>query len=479
MHLTSTRDRSISATFEEAIFKGLAPDGGLYEIAETPDLTEQIRSFSEDSSFLDIAATLTGALLGDELGPGGAEAVCSKAFSFIPKLRPIEQEITLLELFHGPSCAFKDFGAAFLAAIMEHFLSRTDEGTIVLTATSGDTGSAVAQAFKTCTNIDVVVLYPSGRVSPLQEKQLTTVGGNVHAVEVAGSFDDCQRMVKDAFLDTGLRAALPLTSANSINIGRLIPQAYYYIYASVMCGFGVTDRDSTEAFTSAGLLSPSREHRTGAGDKLVMCVPSGNFGNLTAGVMARSWGMYCDRFIAATNTNDVVPEYLRTALFSPRRSVKTYSNAMDVGNPSNFERLSSIFNGDHTGMADVIRGDAVSDSETLEEIRRSRKESGAFLCPHTAVGIVAARRFLGETGHTTTAPENDRSRVRVVSLATAHPGKFSEVIEEATGERPELPERLKDALTKKKSAAEIGNTIEALKRFLLDTFSTTAKNSSR
>jgi threonine synthase len=326
MKFISTRVGSATGrkpvTFRQAVFSGLPTDGGLYVPTEQPDLRARIAGFSEQTSFTELAAVVVEELIGDELGPEAVRRVCQRAFTFEPTLQPLEEKLTLLELFHGPTCAFKDFGAAFLASVMEEFLLQESRRAVILAATSGDTGSAVARAFQGKTNIEVVILYPSGRVSALQEQQLTTVGGNVTALEVQGSFDDCQRLVKQAFVDSELRKNLSLSSANSINLGRLLPQALYYIYGSLRLR-----------------LAPKTNK------KLMICVPSGNFGNLTAGVYAWKWGMETDGFIAATNINDVVPEYLITGEFRPRRSLKTISNAMDVGYPSNFERLVVVFQG--------------------------------------------------------------------------------------------------------------------------------------
>ncbi|TFG62131.1 MAG: threonine synthase, partial [Spirochaetales bacterium] len=269
-----------------------------------------------------------------------------------------------------------------------------------------------------------------GRVSPLQEKQLTTLGGNVAALEVKGSFDDCQRMVKEVFVDAELSNGLNLTSANSINLGRLIPQAFYYMYAYYR------------------VKSPDRP--------LYFCVPSGNFGNLTAGVLAWSWGLPAAGFIAATNVNDVVPEYLKSGRFTPRPSVQTYSNAMDVGNPSNFERLSAIFRGDWKAMKGLISEEVVTDRDTLATIARYYREKQLFIDPHTAVGCLAAERF------------RDRSGIDadIVTLSTAHPGKFLEVVEEATGIQPPLPPKLAEVLLLPKQAEIVGNTTGDLKDYL-------------
>jgi len=326
----------------------------------------------------------------------------------------------LLELFHGPTCAFKDFGAQFLAAAMEEFLTRERRRIQILVATSGDTGSAVAHAFHGRANIDVVILYPSGRVSELQEKQLTTLGGNVHALEVSGSFDDCQRLAKEAFRDETLRAALSLSSANSINIGRLLPQALYYIWAAT--------------------------RRTTLGGKVpTICVPSGNFGNLTAGLYAWAWGLPVRGFLAATNVNDVVPAYLLDGRFLPRPSAQTLSNAMDVGNPSNFERLEKLFGGDSKAMGRVIRGAAVTDERTLAMMREVHDRTGVFVDPHTAVGCAAASDAL-----------KDGDGDPVIVLSTAHPAKFMDAVTRATGAEPEMPERLARCLALPKLAARIG-----------------------
>ncbi len=423
MKLASTRSPETIVTFREAIFQGLAPDGGLYQPVTYPDLSDVFDRLDNSSTFLDTAIAVTSELLSDELSSKKIETLCKKAFPFSPEIKRAENHISILELYHGPSCAFKDFGASFLAASMELFLADESRRAVILTATSGDTGSAVAQAFKGRNLIDVVILYPSGRVSPLQEKQLTTVGGNVHALEVRGSFDDCQAMVKKAFVDGALNEALPLTSANSINIGRLMPQAFYYI-------FGRTRFEKS--------------------DRVRMCVPSGNFGNLTAGVLAWKWGMRTDGFIAATNVNDVVPEYLDTSVYTPRPSVHTYSNAMDVGDPSNFERLLSIFDNDWEAMRRVITGASVTDAQTAEVIGKVWRRNGILLDPHTAVGYCAAERYLAES------PDKPEMLV----MATAHPAKFSEIVEKSIGSAPELPDRLAAYLEKEKVSTMIGNDAE-------------------
>lgn len=433
MTFVSTRTGKRPVTFREAVFSGLAPDGGLYVPTEQPDLSSRIRGFSKNNTFLELSEILIADLLEGELSRESVHRVTERAFTFEPALQPLEEGLTLLELFHGPTCAFKDFGASFLASVMEEFLLQEDRRAVILVATSGDTGSAAARAFHRKDSIDVVILYPSGRVSALQEQQLTTLGGNVAALEIQGSFDDCQRLVKEAFVDFRLRESLVLSSANSINLGRLIPQAFYYIYGTCQL-----------------------EHA--AGEQLMICVPSGNFGNLTAGVYAWQWGMPVDGFIAATNVNDVIPEYLMTGKFRPRRSQKTLSSAMDVGNPSNFERLSVVFEGSVDKMRKWIRGVRITDRETRETMSQVYRDMGVLIDPHTAVGVLAARRYRRDSGFSG----------HILTLATAHPGKFVDIVQETTGITPDLPATLKDALSKKKQATTIRPRLEVLRAFLLE-----------
>lgn len=433
MKFVSTRNGKKPVSFREAVFSGLAPDGGLYIPTEQPDLRARIGAFSKKNTFQEIAEALSGDLIGEELSRESVRRVSERAFTFEPALQPLEEGLTLLELFHGPTCAFKDFGASFLAVVMEEFLLQESRQAVILVATSGDTGSAVARAFHRKDSIDVVILYPSGRVSTLQEQQLTTLGGNVTALEIQGSFDDCQRLVKEAFVDSRLRESLVLSSANSINLGRLIPQAFYYIY-----GVCRLERATEE--------------------QLLICVPSGNFGNLTAGVYAWQWGMPVDGFIAATNVNDVVPEYLMTGEFRPRRSQKTLSNAMDVGNPSNFERLSIMFEDSVDKMRKWIRGVRITDQETRETMSQVYRDTGVLIDPHTAVGVLASRRYRRDSGFVG----------HILTLATAHPGKFVDIVQEATGVTPDLPATLEDALSKKKQATTLTASLEVLREFLLE-----------
>ena len=424
-------------SFREALFAGLAPDGSLYRPVERPDLSRLFAGFGPDTGYPDLAARTTATLLAPEVDEPLARRIADRAFTFSPALRRLDGRRQLLELFHGPTCAFKDFGAQFLAAGMEGFVEAAGQRIQVLVATSGDTGSAVAHAFHGRAGIDVVILYPSGRVSALQERQLTTLGGNVHALEVTGSFDDCQRLAKEAFRDPALRRRLHLTSANSINIGRLLPQAFAYPWAAAQ----------VRAHGACGRPAP------------VFCVPSGNFGHLTAGVYAWRWGLPVSRFVAATNANDEVPAYLATGRFEPRPSLATLSNAMDVGDPSNFERLTEAFGGSAAAMAAAIDGCAVSDADTRDGMRRTWERHGVLVDPHTAVGCVAAERFIA-SGR---CPDSD-----VIVLSTAHPGKFAATVREATGQEPELPERLARCLRLPKQATLVDTSLDGLRDLLLE-----------
>ena len=431
MKFASTRDINRKVSFKEALFQGLSPDGGLFYPLETPDLRNVFSEFDSNSSFTSIATAMISNLLGDEIPSEDARELADRAFPFSPRLVSLEDNLNVLELYHGPSSAFKDFGASFLASSMEYFLKNENHKAVILTATSGDTGSAVARAFYEKDNIDVVILYPSGRVSPLQEKQMTTLGKNIHALEVEGSFDDCQRMVKESFTDPEL-ASINLSSANSINLGRLIPQSFYYIWGE----------------------SRLRDKNL----KNVFCVPSGNFGNLTAGLYAKSWGLNVDRFIAATNRNDVVPEYLKKAVYSPRASVKTWSNAMDVGAPSNFERMQTLYNNDVETMRRDISGVMIDDETTLETMKLLADKYGYAACPHTAVGLKAAM-------------DNSDSSSQITVLSTAHPGKFTEVYKQAVGKDAELPESLLAVKDLEKKSEIISNSSADLKSKLFAMFS--------
>ena len=431
MRLTSTNGRAPEIGFRAAIRQGLAPDGGLYLPAELPRIGAADLAAWRGLPFAALAQRLAHSLLEGEFAPGVIDRVVSDALNFPVPLRALDDGLLLLELFHGPTLAFKDFGARFLARLFSEILRDEGDHATVLVATSGDTGSAVARGFAGVPRTRVVVLYPAGKVSPFQEAQMATIGGNVTAVRVAGVFDDCQRLVKAAMLDAEL-APLRLSSANSINIGRLLPQMFYYV--------------------SAGLAAPAAPS-----DAPVFVVPSGNLGNLAAGVMAAQMGLPVSRFVAATNANDVLPEYLETGAFRPRPSVPTISNAMDVGDPSNFARLAAIYESTLTRMRASVTGIRVTEAETRASIRETYRRTGVVLDPHAAVACSAARTVMAGPG----------AGGPVIALATAHPAKFADVIREELGFEPELPESERDWRAKPLLAIDLPEaTPQAFRRLL-------------
>lgn len=407
MILYSTNHTSPKVDFEEAIFQGLPPDNGLYMPTEIPQLPEEFWDTVEHLSFKEMAVEVTSALLGSVIPVQDIVRIIDSAIDFEAPAVKLKEDLYCLELFHGPSMAFKDFGARFMAATMSYFLEKSGKKLNILVATSGDTGGAVAQGFYKVPGISVTILYPKGKVSEIQEMQLTSLGENVKALEVEGTFDDCQALVKEAFLDHELRNAYNLASANSINIARLIPQSFYYISAYAQL----------KKF----------------GKELVFSVPSGNFGNLTAGVLAMKLGMPVKCFVAATNVNKVVPEFLKTGVYQPiSPSISTISNAMDVGNPSNFPRLKALFNDSAEEMKQYVKGYFYSDEETRKAVVEMYKKYNYLACPHTAVAYLGLQDYLKESAENLTG----------VFLSTAHFGKFLPEMEATLGFLPEIPERL-------------------------------------
>lgn len=397
MKLVSTRNATLESSFLGAVQAGLAPDGGLFVPTEIPRFADI--ADLQAMGFQDRATEILHRFIGDEIPRADLDALVRRTFTFPAPVVPVTDRIGALELWHGPTLAFKDFGARFLAQVMAY--AATGRRQTVLTATSGDTGAAVAQAFWGLPGVQVVVLYPKGRVSPLQERQFATCGGNVLALAVEGAFDDCQRLVKAAFEDPELVSGLGLTSANSINIARLLAQTLYYFEAA------------------AQVPGP---------DPLVACVPSGNFGNLYAGLLAQRCGAPIAHFAVATNANRVVPDYLDTGVYAPRPSVATASNAMDVGAPSNWERIHALFGGDHDAMAAALRWGSRTDAETVATLSELLA-LGYQADPHGAVacGVLQACLREGERG---------------LFLATAHPAKFPELLERDLGVQVPLPEAL-------------------------------------
>ncbi len=425
MRYTTTRSTDKNYSLRRAALDGLAPDGGLFMPAEIPvaDLDEVCRRAAE--SFADMAEYLAGLFFGGDLPADELRTVCREAFDFPVPLHHVGGDFHTLELFHGPTAAFKDFGAGFMGRALGR-LRQDDEHLTILTATSGDTGSAVAHGFHGAEGIDVVVLYPDGKVSDLQESQMTTLGGNVHALRVAGTFDDCQRMVKEVFADGDFRARHNVTSANSINLLRWIPQSFYYFWGWTLWRRMVGD-DAPE-----------------------IVVPSGNYGNLSAGMLARRMGLPVKRFVAASNANDVVPEWLRSGEYRPRPSVRTVANAMDVGAPSNYERMMSMTGGDIDALRAEIVGWASSDEQISGAIREMYDRWGYISDPHSAAGYNAAVHY----------------NVRGFWLSTAAAAKFGEVISPVLGFEPEIPERLARLLGRAKVSTPIAPDSALLKDFV-------------
>jgi len=431
MKLYSTNNKNNQVSFKEAVIKGIADDGGLYVPVSLPQMQEAFFDRIGILDLQDIAFAVSRRVLKEEIPDYELFKIIRSAFTFTAPLQPLDRDKNILELFHGPTLAFKDFGARFLAETLSFFNQDEDKKLVILVATSGDTGSAVANGFYNVSGIDVVLLYPSGKVSKIQEQQLTTLGGNVTALEVLGSFDDCQRMVKEAFNDKELRSKVKLTSANSINFARLFPQSFYYHYAYSQ----LERRDRPVIFS----------------------VPSGNLGNLTAGLIAREMGLPVKKFIAALNSNDVFENYLKSGTFQPKTSVQTISNAMDVGNPSNFYRIYSMFDGNLNSMREVIFSRSFSDNQTRQAIGEIYNKYGYLADPHGAVGYLALKEYLEEY------PGSYNS----IILETAHPAKFKDIVEENSGTSVEIPESLVKCLEKKKKSIIISNNLDALKSILL------------
>jgi threonine synthase len=425
MKWVSTRGRSPAVPFIDALFAGTAPDGGLY----MPERLDPLPSATVDRlhrrDIVDIGTTVGGHLLRDEITPEALRPLVADALDFPIPLVQVTDRIHALELFHGPTLAFKDVGARTQARLLHHFTDGTP--LTILVATSGDTGSAVAQAFHRVPDTRVVVLYPAGQVSDVQEAQMASLGDNITALAMRGTFDDCQRLVKQAFADDDLRTHVWLTPANSINLGRLLPQTFYY-------------------FLTQGIGAPRGP---------VVSVPSGNFGNLTAGLIAKRIGLPVSRFVAATNVNDAVPEYLRTGCYQAKASVRTVANAMDVGAPSNLERMQALYGGDLDALRRDIAGFAYEDERIVAEIGAVDRGHGYLLDPHSAVAWLALNEYLAGD------PE-----AHGVFVATAHPAKFREVVEPAIGRPLPLPAVLADAIDRPRHAIAMDVDYPTLARFL-------------
>ena len=431
MKLHSTKNSNNIVSLENAIFNSLPQDNGLYVPNYIPQLSSIFLANIHNYSFQQIALEVANTLIGDDIPKIDLEIIINKAFDFDIPLVSLKDGFYILELFHGPTLAFKDFGARFMALIMEYYLLRSNgKNLTILVATSGDTGSAVAQAFLDIPNVNVFILYPSNKVSNLQEQQLTTIGHNITAVEVDGTFDDCQKIVKEAFLDIELCNRLNLSSANSINIARLIPQSFYYFYAYAQLGK--------------------------CNKPIVFSVPCGNFGNLCGGILAKKMGLPINKFIVSTNINDVVPIYLRSGIYQPRPSKQTIANAMDVGSPSNFARLIHFYNNDINAMRCDIEAYSYTDKQISRAIANVDTQNNYIVDPHSAIAYLGLVEYM-----------QNHTDINGVILATAHPAKFLDIMSNIlNADKICIPKVLSEVLGKEKKSIKIVASYDVFKSFL-------------
>ena len=439
MKYYSTNKQAPIASLEKAVVKGLAEDKGLYMPENIKKLPKEFFDNIDKMSFQEIACTVAEAFFGEDVEKAALDKIVCDTLSFDCPVVPVTDNIYTLELFHGPTLAFKDVGARFMARLLQYFLKREVSGSKfqvsgsevnVLVATSGDTGSAVANGFLGVEGIHVYVLYPKGKVSPIQECQFTTLGKNITAIEVDGVFDDCQALVKSAFMDADLNAHMKLTSANSINVARFLPQAFYYFNAY------------------------ARMKALGKADNMVMCVPSGNFGNICAALFGHAMGLPIKRFIAANNANDIFYNYLQTGKYNPQPSKQTLANAMDVGDPSNFARIYDLYKGSHEAITSLISGATYKDEQIRATMQQCYEETGYILDPHGACGYQALKDLLkdGETG---------------VFCETAHPAKFKEKVDEILSADIDIPQRLQEFMKGTKQSIPMSKEFKDFKEFLL------------
>ena len=431
MKYYSTNQQAPIADLHKAVVKGLAEDRGLYMPEQIKKLPQSFFDHIDTMSFQEIAYTVADAFFGEDVAADDLKRIVYDTLQFDCPAVKVTDNIYSLELFHGPTLAFKDVGARFMARLLQYFIRQEGKEQVnVLVATSGDTGSAVANGFLGVDGIHVYVLYPKGKVSKIQESQFTTLGQNITAIEVDGVFDDCQALVKSAFMDEELNKHMKLTSANSINVARFLPQAFYYFYAY------------------------AQMKKLGKADQLVVCVPSGNFGNITAALFGCEMGLPIKRFIAANNANDIFYNYLKTGKYNPQPSKQTIANAMDVGDPSNFARIIDLYKGDHAKISSFISGATFSDEQIRQAMKECHDTTGYILDPHGACGYEALKEGLkeGETG---------------VFCETAHPAKFKDTVEPVIGTEVEIPARLAAFMKGKKQSVEMSKNFADFKAFLL------------
>ena len=432
MNFYSTKKNTEPVSFKQALLTGMPQDEGLYMPESIPDLS---KIFNQEThlSFQEISYLISSKFIDKELSDNELHNIIESCITFDAPNRCVYDDIYCLELFHGPTLAFKDYGARFMARCMESFIRSFDKEINILVATSGDTGSAVAHGFYDVEGVNVVILYPKDKVSNIQEQQLTSLDKNIYALEVDGSFDDCQRLVKNAFLDPSLHGKINLSSANSINIARLIPQSFYYMHSYMQ----LKDKSIPT----------------------VCSVPCGNFGNITAGLIAKKMGVPIDQFIASTNLNDVVPKYFETGNYDPKPSIQTISNAMDVGNPSNMARIMNMYANINDLKNDMVSW-SFNEQKTSDMISHIEDKYNYLIDPHSSVGILGLLKYINM----------QNTRMNNIFLGTAHPGKFADVIEPVINKEVELPKRLKKVLKKEKHSIPLKNDFEEFNDFLLRTF---------
>lgn len=439
MKLYSTNNRDLQVDFQSAVFNSMPLDKGLYMPTYIPELDDEFLQHLDRFTLPEIAYKIASALLHDDIPAADLKAIIDEAINFEAPVQQLDENTYVLELFHGPSLAFKDFGARFMSRIMGYFLKENEQLLDVLVATSGDTGGAVALGFLGVPNTRVTILYPKGKVSYIQELQLCSNGQNIRAIEIDGTFDDCQLLVKQAFADEVLNNKMRLTSANSINIARLIPQTFYY-------------------FNAVAQL-----YRAGK-KNIVFSVPSGNFGNIAAGLLAYRMGLPVQHFIAATNVNDTVPRFLETGIYETRPSVQTYSNAMDVGAPSNWVRIMDLFKGDRTKVRDLVTGLSYSDEATVKGITDIYSAFNYIACPHTAIAWLAIQDYRKQ--HPSASTES-ASPETFVFLSTAHACKFPDIFNEEMASKINVPAQVKELMGKPRRATMMKADFTAFKAFLL------------
>ena len=432
MKYYSTNNKNYRVTFQEAVVKGLSPDGGLFMPEFIPKLNNSFINSLTNLSLQDIGFEVAENFIGNEIPSNKLRQIIDDAINFEAPLVKLNQNISILELFHGPTLAFKDFGARFMARVMSYFLRNSEEELNILVATSGDTGSAVASGFYGVEGIKVHLLYPSGKVSEIQEKQLTTFDKNITAIEIEGTFDDCQRLVKTAFMDEKINSEMKLSSANSINIARLIPQSFYYFNA-----YKQIDNKNKE---------------------IVFSVPSGNLGNLTAGLIAKKMGLPIYKYIGATNSNSVFTKFIQSGIYKPCASVNTISNAMDVGAPSNLERIEDLYD-EYSVIIKDIASNTHNDLQTIEKMKDVFQKYKYIIDPHGAVGLLALEQFVNE---------QKLENYTGIVLETAHPAKFKDIVDNALNQSIEIPEVLKESISKEKKSISLSKGFNDFKQYLID-----------